>query len=55
MSNLKAVPREIATGVLADFFREAHVASRPAVDSETLRQAAAPVTRNAVQDFRGRK
>lgn len=44
MSNLKAVPRDVEARVLADFFREAHVANRPAVDAETLRQAVAPVT-----------
>lgn len=44
MGNLKAVPPAVEARVLADFFREAHVANRPAVDSATLREATAAVT-----------
>lgn len=44
MTNLRPVTAAIQARVLSEFFHHGAPANRPAVDSEVLRQAVAPVT-----------
>lgn len=44
MSNLRSVDAAIQARLLSEFFHLGAPANRPAVDSDVLRQAVAPVT-----------
>lgn len=55
MSNIRPVTAATQARVLSEFFHHGAPANRPAVDSDVLRQAVAPVTQKPPVEIRRSK